>query len=56
MDEFAREERNEQVRQEERKRRRLRLLEEAIRFDELALDGEAAAQKLDRGRECQRTR
>ncbi len=46
MDEFAREERAELERQEERKRRRLRLLEEAIRFDELALNGEAAAQKL----------
>ena len=46
MDEFAREEREEQERQDERKRRRVRLLEEAIRFDELALDGEAAAQKL----------
>jgi len=33
-------------RQEERKRRRLRLLEEAIRFDELALDAGAATQKL----------
>jgi tetratricopeptide (TPR) repeat protein len=46
MDAFAREEREEQERQEERKRRRLRLLEEAIRFDELAFDGEAAADKL----------
>jgi class 3 adenylate cyclase len=46
MDEFEREERVERERQEERKRRRLRLLEEAIRFDELAFNGEAAAQKL----------
>jgi hypothetical protein len=45
MDEFAREESVEQQRQAERKRRRLRLLEEAIRFDELALDGRAAVQK-----------
>ena len=48
MDEFAREERAELERQEERKRRRLRLLEEAIRFDELVLDADAATQKLRR--------
>ena len=48
MDEFAREERAELERQEERKGRRLRLLEEAIRFDELVLDADAAAQKLRR--------
>ena len=36
----------ERERQQERKHRRLRLLEEAIRFDELALNGEAAARKL----------
>jgi tetratricopeptide (TPR) repeat protein len=46
MDEFAREEQVELERQEERKRRRLRLLEEAIRFDELALEAGAATQKL----------
>ena len=48
MDEFAREERVETERQEERKRHRLRLLEEAIRFDELVLDADAAIQKLRR--------
>jgi tetratricopeptide (TPR) repeat protein len=46
MDAFEREERTERERQQERKHRRLRLLEEAIRFDELALNGEAAARKL----------
>ena len=46
MEEFKREEKAEKERQEERKRRRLRLLEEAIRFDELAFNGEAAAEKL----------
>jgi class 3 adenylate cyclase len=46
MEEFEREEREERDRQEERQRSRVRLLEEAIRFDELALDGGAAAQKL----------
>ncbi len=46
MGEFEREERQEEERQQERTRRRLRLLEEAIRFDELALNGEAAAEKL----------
>jgi hypothetical protein len=48
MDEFAREERVETERQEERKRRRLRLLEAAIRFDELILDADAATQKMRR--------
>ena len=48
MDEFEREERTEQERQKEGKRRRLRLLEEAIRFDELALEVNAIIQKLRR--------
>jgi hypothetical protein len=48
MDEFARDERVELERQEERKRRHFRLLEEAIRFDELVLDAGAATQKLRR--------
>jgi hypothetical protein len=48
MDEFAREERIETERQEERKRRRCRLLEAAIRFDELVLDADAAIQKIRR--------
>ncbi|WP_376960751.1 tetratricopeptide repeat protein [Azospirillum sp. A26] len=46
MEELAREEREEAGRQEKRRRRQVRLLEEAVRFDELALDGEAAAAKL----------
>jgi tetratricopeptide (TPR) repeat protein len=46
MEEFDREALVEVERQEERRRRRLRLLEEAIRFDELALNGDAAAVKL----------
>jgi class 3 adenylate cyclase/tetratricopeptide (TPR) repeat protein len=46
MEELEREERAEQERLEERKRLRVRLLEEALRFDELALNGEAAVQKL----------
>jgi hypothetical protein len=46
MEELARDERRETERQADRKRYRLRLLEEAIRFDELNLNGEAAAQKL----------
>jgi Tetratricopeptide repeat len=46
MDAFEQEERAETERQQERKRRRLLLLEEAIRFDELALNGAAAARKL----------
>src|SRR5208283_1135002 len=46
MDEFVREEREELKRQEERKRRRVRILEEAIRFDELTLDVGAAIEKL----------
>ncbi|MCP4304285.1 MAG: tetratricopeptide repeat protein [bacterium] len=46
MEEFEREQEIEGERQEERKRHRLRLLEEAIRFDELAFDGEAATRKL----------
>ena len=48
MEELAREEREEADRQEERRRRQVRFLEEAIRFDELALDGDAAAVKLRR--------
>jgi tetratricopeptide (TPR) repeat protein len=48
MDEFSREERVETERQEERKRRRLRLLEAAIRFDEFVLDADAATQKMRR--------
>ena len=48
MDEFAREERAEAERQDERKRRQIRLLEEAIRFDELSFEAEAAVQKLRR--------
>ena len=46
MEAFEREAETAGERQEERKRRRLRLLEEAIRFDELAFEGEAAADKL----------
>ena len=46
LEEFAREQQLEAERQEERKRYRIRLLEEAIRFDEMALEGEAAADKL----------
>ncbi|WP_205215708.1 hypothetical protein, partial [Azospirillum brasilense] len=46
MEELAREEREEADRQGERRRRQLRLLEEAVRFDELALDDEAAVTKL----------
>jgi tetratricopeptide (TPR) repeat protein len=48
MDEFAREERAERDRQEERKRRRLRILEEAVHYDELVLDTKAAIEKLHR--------
>ena len=48
MEALASEEREEAGRQEERKHRRLRLLEEAIAYDELAFDGDAAAQKLRR--------
>jgi tetratricopeptide (TPR) repeat protein len=48
MDEFAREERIEGDRQEERKRRRLRLLEEAVRIDEIVLDADGATKKLRR--------
>jgi tetratricopeptide (TPR) repeat protein len=48
MEEFAREERIEIERQGERKRRRLGLLEAAIRFDELVLDADAATQKMRR--------
>jgi hypothetical protein len=50
MDEFAREEWVELGRQEERKRRRLRLLEEAIRFDELVLDADAATHEQQRSK------
>ncbi len=46
MDELAREERLETERQIERKRHRIRLLEEAIRYDELAFDPAAAVAKL----------
>jgi tetratricopeptide (TPR) repeat protein len=46
MDEFAREERLEAERQNERKHHRLRLLEEAIQFDELALNAPAVIPKL----------
>ena len=46
MEELAREERLEAERQDERKRQRLRLLEEAIRFDELAFDAPAVVPKL----------
>ena len=46
MEEFAREERAEHERQREHKRRRLRLLEEAVRFDELAFNAEFALHKL----------
>jgi tetratricopeptide (TPR) repeat protein len=46
MEEFAREERAEQERQVERKHRRIRLLEEAMRFDELAFNAEAVVNKL----------
>ena len=42
MDAFEREEHAEQERQQESRRRRLRLLEEAIRFDELALNSDGA--------------
>ena len=46
MEEFVREETVELGRQEERKWRRVRLLAEAIRFDELVLDAGAATEKL----------
>ncbi len=46
MDELAREERGEAERQAERKRRRIRLLEEAVRYDELALNIPAVISKL----------
>jgi pimeloyl-ACP methyl ester carboxylesterase/DNA-binding Lrp family transcriptional regulator len=46
MEEFEREAFDEQERQEERKRRRLRILQEAIRVDELALDAAAIVEKL----------
>ena len=42
------EERSERERQEGRRRTRLRLLQEAVLFDKLALNGPAAAQKLRR--------
>ena len=48
MEALASEEREEAGRQDERKHRRLRLLEEAIAYDELTFDGDAAAQKLRR--------
>jgi tetratricopeptide (TPR) repeat protein len=46
MAEFAREERAEAERQVERKQRRIRILERAIRIDELALDADAVTKKL----------
>jgi tetratricopeptide (TPR) repeat protein len=46
MDELVREERLETERQIERKRHRIRLLEEAIRYDELAFNPAAAVAKL----------
>jgi tetratricopeptide (TPR) repeat protein len=46
MDELARENRAEVERQAERKRHRIRLLEEAIRYDELAFDAPAVVAKL----------
>jgi tetratricopeptide (TPR) repeat protein len=46
MNEFAREEREELKRHEESKRRRVRILEEAVRFDELTLDVGVAIEKL----------
>jgi tetratricopeptide (TPR) repeat protein len=48
IDEFEREERAERERQEERTRTRIRLLEEAVEWDKLALNGPAAAEKLRR--------
>ena len=48
MVEFMREERMETERQEEHKRRQLRLLQEAVRIDELQLRPEAAVAKLRR--------
>ena len=48
MEEFAREERAEAERQNERKRRRVRILEEAIRIDELTLNAGGAVEKLRR--------
>jgi tetratricopeptide (TPR) repeat protein len=46
LDNASREERAEQERQVERKHRRVRLLEEAMRFNELAFNAEAAVNKL----------
>nr|WP_294555758.1 tetratricopeptide repeat protein [uncultured Rhodopila sp.] len=46
MDELERENRAEAERQAERKRHRIRLLEEAIRYDELAFDPPAVVAKL----------
>ena len=46
IDEFEREERAERERQEERTHARLRLLEKAIEWDKLALNGAAAAEKF----------
>jgi hypothetical protein len=48
MEELEREERLEHERQQGRTPARLRLLEEAVLFDKLALNGRAAAQKLRR--------
>lgn len=46
MDELARRRDAEKLRREENKRRELRLVEEAIKFDKLAFNGEAAVAKL----------
>ncbi len=46
MEEFERDKKAERERQEEHQSRQRRLLGEAISLDELAFDGEAAAQKL----------
>ena len=46
MEEFARENPVEAERQAERKRQRIRLLEEAVRYDALAFDPPAAVAKL----------
>src|SRR5437763_1443747 len=48
VDELERDERAERERQEERTRARIRLLEEAVGWDKLALNGPAAAEKLRR--------
>ena len=48
MEEFAREEQAEAEHQIKRKRRRIRILEEAIKIDELALNAPGAVEKLRR--------